>query len=533
MNDPWAFHFIDTLSQLGIERIFIAPGSRSTPLVIAAARHPKIKTTVHYDERGTAFAALGFGKAAKRPAALITTSGTAVGNILPAMMEADAFNIPLLAITADRPFELRDTSANQTTDQVKLFQNFARWQIDIPPPSSDVDLRHLSSLLSYALFQTRTGPVHLNCMFREPLFSPGPHLFSPQHLITRYDAAEPKLSSGTLKSCAAIINRATRGIILACNDLQNADVQSLAEKLGWPIFDDILSGLRSKNVTCYYELFLDLFADQKPDCVLQLGNRFTSKRLAKWVEKSESYLLVSASSQRIDPSCCVTDRIVASPADFCSEILPFIETKPSSAFSFKEAIEPVLEESKAFSEAAIFYRLSKLLDKNWSLFLANSMPIRDANAFFYPKQPIKAIYSNRGVSGIDGNIATACGIAIASRSPLLAIIGDQTALHDLNSLALMREVDTPLIFLIMNNGGGRIFDHLPIGKEDLCNTHFAAAHSFNFKSAAELFNIPYFEEFDAIPSYSCIIEAKIDQAVNLKAREKILARIKEELSCLT
>ena len=122
---------IDQFIRQGIDRFCIAPGSRNTPLVIAAAEHPQAKTIVHYDERGLGFYALGYAKGAKKPAAIITTSGTAAGNLLPSVMEAHHSSIPMLLLTTDRPAELRDCGANQTTDQAKMFSHFVRWQADL------------------------------------------------------------------------------------------------------------------------------------------------------------------------------------------------------------------------------------------------------------------------------------------------------------------------------------------------------------------------------------------------------------------
>ncbi|MDX1740479.1 MAG: 2-succinyl-5-enolpyruvyl-6-hydroxy-3-cyclohexene-1-carboxylic-acid synthase, partial [Rhodothermales bacterium] len=162
---------VEELVRLGVTAFFVSPGSRSTPLVVAAARHAKTSCYVHFDERGSAFAALGHARANLSPAAWITTSGTAVANGLPAIVEASTDGVPLVAITADRPPELRKTGANQTIDQPEIFRGFARWRFDLPPWHTKLDPAFLLTTVDHAVYRAVAdlGPVHLNCMFREPL----------------------------------------------------------------------------------------------------------------------------------------------------------------------------------------------------------------------------------------------------------------------------------------------------------------------------------------------------------------------------
>ena len=184
---------IDQLIQQGIDRFCIAPGSRNTPLVIAAAEHPNAKTIVHYDERGLGFYALGYGKGAKKPAAVITTSGTAAGNLLPSVMEAYHSSIPMLLLTTDRPAELRDCGANQTTDQIKIFSHFVRWQADLPPVLTENYFRSTTAQAVFYSMQNPSGPVQLNCQFREPLYAPSPPI--PSGTPVRFAPPPPHTAS--------------------------------------------------------------------------------------------------------------------------------------------------------------------------------------------------------------------------------------------------------------------------------------------------------------------------------------------------
>ena len=206
-NNGWAHSLIDQLIQQGVVDFCIAPGSRSTPLALAAARHPKARLKIHFDERGLGFYALGVSLAEQIPAAIIVTSGTAVGNLLPAVMEAFHSHVPLILLTADRPPELRDVGALQATDQIKIFQNFTLWQTDLPTPCESLNDDFIRSQAAYAVFQAmRMGPVHLNCQFREPLFIPA----EPQKEGVSQPLFFPTLEidSQTANHCSCILQQA-------------------------------------------------------------------------------------------------------------------------------------------------------------------------------------------------------------------------------------------------------------------------------------------------------------------------------------
>ncbi len=230
-----AFWIIDQLISQGIDRFCIAPGSRNTPLVVAAAEHPKAKALVHYDERGLGFYALGFAKGAKRPAAVITTSGTAAGNLMPSVMEAHHSAIPMILLTSDRPAELRDCGANQTSDQLKLFGHFVRWQADLPPALTENYFRSMAAQGVFHATQNPPGPVQLNCQFREPFERPFPSLPSASRI---HFALFPPDS-------ASHRDARQQGVILIGEiGSDPRPILKLAKRLQWPVFDDILSNAR-------------------------------------------------------------------------------------------------------------------------------------------------------------------------------------------------------------------------------------------------------------------------------------------------
>ncbi len=509
MHEIW---IIDQLVQQGVRHFCLAPGSRSTPLVNAAASHEGAKMHIHYDERGLGFFALGLSKATREPAAVITTSGTAVGNLLPSIMEAHHTNTPLIILTADRPPELRDCGANQTTDQVKFFQPFVRWQVDLPPQHNETYFR---SILVQAYFYSRQnppGPVHINCPFRDPIFNPNTTitegrpfpLHFPRHLIPRLKVPHSK------------------GLILI-GRLPHPDdilpILELAERLQWPVCADILS-----NARCYPTVeqikYFDWIEKPRPDLILHFGERMTSKRILEWQKELKAETIhISPWPQLQDPSRLLTQRIQADIPEFCRSFDG--ETDPHWLAAWEDQ-EPLFEEGGPFTEAHAMRTISELLPPHFGVFMGNGMPIRDGDHFLFPKE-CQGFFGNRGLSGIDGNIATIAGLA--EEMPILGIIGDQAALYDLNSLPLLLKTKYPALLLISNNFGGGMFHHLPASQSPHFETFWAAAHDLRFESAAKLYNIPYhsFNPLEALfqTNQSAMIELITDRTANYNYQKNV------------
>ena len=495
----FALHVIDECQNQGITHFCTAPGSRSTPLILALAKNKRAQTHIHFDERGLAFFALGLAKACKRPVAIITTSGSAVGNLLPALMEADSAHIPLILITADRPFELKGCGANQTTEQVKIFEPFVRTHIDLPASDTHLSAQSIRQKVAHAIYTAehfRRGPVHINCQFREPFSL----LHEEPHTSIQYARTEPQPFSSDLKQWADTLATCKRGVILAGADSFVSNPEALfllANKLQWPLFADPLSGARcsAPGAVTYFNHIPTM---PTPDGILHFGDRLVSKPLLQWIEKSSPafYGLVSKHPHHHDPANLLTHRMTCLPEHFCTEIATHLPSAQATNWQaewhekeqgVKQAIEAFFLKETTLSEPGLFHFLQTHLPTVWSLFLANSMPIRDADSFFFPKEPQAFLTANRGVSGIDGNIATAMGCSD------IAILGDLATLHDINSLALVHQRKKPIILLIINNQGGGIFSFLPIAQteKEIFDTHFAAQHPYTFKEAASQFNIPY------------------------------------------
>ena len=496
---------IETLLAQGVKYFCLSPGSRSTPLMLAISKLPKEYLCVHFDERGLGFHALGFAKAAKSPVAILVTSGTAVANLFPSIAEASLSRIPLIILSADRPPELRDCGSNQTMNQVNLFGSFTEWAIDLAfsdPLASDA---YLVSSVAYAVNRSLKGPVQINCMIREPLFSS--KLEEPKkHPSCMYEPVISIPPTGSFEKWASLLSSYDNGvIILGAGALQeNASIfLTLAEKLGWPIFSDILSGGRQIGTHPfhieYFDLFLRAYPDVKVDAILQIGDRIVSKTVTKWITKQigTPYFLVTDHPFRQDPEHQISRRMECGGDIFCHILNQMISPKKTPWISFwkngseiiKQELYRFFSNNKKFSEPAILYSL-----KNSShLFFSNSMPIRDADLFLFSDRGTASITANRGVSGIDGNIATAIGLAVATKKPLIAILGDLAALHDINSLALWKKSTTPIFFIIINNQGGGIFSFLPISeKTEVFEELVATAHDYSFEFLAKTFSLPFY-----------------------------------------
>jgi 2-succinyl-5-enolpyruvyl-6-hydroxy-3-cyclohexene-1-carboxylate synthase len=469
----------------GVVDFFVAPGSRSTPLAVAVSRHLKTHLHRHFDERGLGFYAMGCALAKEAPTAIITTSGTAVGNLLPSVMEAHHSSIPLLLLTADRPPELRDTSANQTTDQTKLFQNFVRFQFDLDPTMPEKAIR---SKIAQAVFHSQyphPGPVHINCPFREPLYPLEESKCNEGQSIRLETALFAPLPTQELPS---------KGIVLIGRLPKRSDlsaVLALAKKLQWPVFADLLSSARicpTPEQIIHFDFLFE--CAPKADAVLHFGERLTSKRLMEWLvtHPPSTYVHVSSHSHWNDPFQLVTHRIYASPG----AVSYFVNSDDHWLRSWQELDRKIdsyfQSETSLFTETAMMKIIAKADLKEWGIFLANSMPIREAEWFLFPKNAF-AFFANRGLAGIDGNIATIAGLARGIDKPILGIVGDVTTLHDLNSLPLLQHL--PIVLIVSNNDGCGIFSHLAVATDPHFEKLWGFPHGYTFEEAAKLFRLNY------------------------------------------
>ncbi|HEY2811218.1 MAG TPA: 2-succinyl-5-enolpyruvyl-6-hydroxy-3-cyclohexene-1-carboxylic-acid synthase [Rhabdochlamydiaceae bacterium] len=512
-NEERAALLVEHLIAQGVDSFCLSPGSRSTSLALAIAHNPLAKTQVHFDERGMSFYALGMAKGLRKPVAIVTTSGTGTGNILPAVMEAGNDHVPLLVITADRPAELRECSANQTVDQTKLFSSLVRWQVDLPFSDPEFSPRYLASAIAHAVFMAkgaRPGPVHLNCMFREPFFS-SDEVIKKEQAPRICERGKLVASDETIDKWAMHFSN-KKGLIIAGGmpwDCQIESLFDLAEKLGWPIYADILSQLRSHShphLISYFDPLLAASYQQPIEIALHFGNRIVSKAAAQWLQAqamrpSFAYVHVSDYPTLLDPHHVVTHRLHAEPMDFAKRLTQSCLTATNSGWldfwsqgnaKIKSLLEDFFSAYPQILEPGIIRYLAQSDLAHAGIFFANSMPIRDADKFFPALGSRVPMFGTRGVSGIDGNIAAATGIAQGLRKPLIALIGDLACLHDINSLALLDQAEQPVCLIVVNNSGGGIFSFFSVyEKKQAFEKFFAAAHPYTFAHAAAQFNIDY------------------------------------------
>ncbi|MCZ4338225.1 2-succinyl-5-enolpyruvyl-6-hydroxy-3-cyclohexene-1-carboxylic-acid synthase [Shewanella colwelliana] len=521
LNLLWGSLILEELARLGVQHVCMAPGSRSTPLTLAAAKQTKLKQHLHFDERGLGFLALGLAKASLAPVAIITTSGTAVANLYPAIVEAWLTNVPLIVLSGDRPPELLDCGANQAIVQPAIFANYAQ-QINLPTPDQSIRPEALLTTLDNAI-ANQSQPVHINCMYREPLY---PQTMSAdfstylstlgnwQHVSQPYiQYAKPKLESApTADALARFVHG--KGVIvvgtLGAHEKPELIVE-LAQKLGWPILTDAQSQLRQHGATIgnIDQLLLQPKAiallDQA-DKVLVFGGRLLSKRLMAFLSehKWKNYWQVLPRQQRLDPSHTTKQVWLSSISAFSN--LPWPRSSKAnwsvSLTTLNERLATLFEQqidNGEFGEAQVIRSIATQTDQK--LFIGNSLPIRLYDMYAPISSTSAQIYTNRGASGIDGLLATACGVVAHNKQATTLIIGDISQLHDLNSLAIAAQLTSPLVIVVLNNDGGNIFNLLPVPDEKLRNDYYRLAHGFEFGYAAAMFGLAY-NQVDDIVSFN-------------------------------
>ncbi|MCG5536787.1 2-succinyl-5-enolpyruvyl-6-hydroxy-3-cyclohexene-1-carboxylic-acid synthase [Ectothiorhodospira mobilis] len=502
INEAWSRLILERLYDHGVRDLCIAPGSRSAPLTLAAAnlQRPDLALHTHFDERGLGFLALGLAKARGRPVALITTSGTAVPNLHPSLVEAFQTHVPLVAVTADRPPELLHCGANQAIEQSGLFAHHVRAAADLPPADEAVSAGWLSQALDRAcaaLHGPDRGPVHINAPFRDPLYGTSQRAdFGPWRSDVRPVPEMPPSAPATARPETP---PQTPALLVAGQLLpeEARAVLRLAECTGTPVLADIGSQLRlldHPRILPYAELWLATPAGRCALAgirqVIQFGGRLTGKRLNQWLAGFEGeHWLVSEHSDHLDPQRRA--RHVQAPIpDFCDALsLPPSPPLETAEPTVNACLEATLE--ARFSELTAVRLITQRLPRGMALLPGNSMSVRLLDLVAAPGDG-NPVLTNRGASGIDGLVATAAGYARHHGAGVTLVLGDLSLLHDLNSLHLAARSPSPLVILALNNDGGAIFQLLPARDQ---GPHFAPffqlPHGLDFAQAAAQFGLDY------------------------------------------
>ncbi len=504
----------------------ISPGSRSTPLTSAVANNPKAKAVIFFDERAAGYYALGHARATGIPAVLICTSGTAAANYLPAVVEASVEQIPLLLMTADRPPELQETGANQAVNQTHLFGTHVRWFFDPGCPGPEFTAETLLASIDHAISKTHlpmSGPVHLNFPFREPFFENTDNgnileykLIAGKKPFVRYSAPRKTLPEEVIQDLLG--NRPESGILSIGRVPKDShdSLRMLAAKLDWPVFADITSGLRlgencPNRITYYDQLLHDELTTSswEIEAIWHIGFPPTSKRwLSRWEQKPALQMVwIADHAERHDQSQQFRWKIETEIEEFCNLAVNGLKLEENnSRKSNKEkwlyasdAAEKLIDEhlysnveKNAINEFGLVRRLTEIIPGSFAFFIGNSLPVRAVNMFGSGKGAEVATALNRGASGIDGLIASACGFASGLNRPVVLLIGDLSAIHDLNSFKLLTETVVPVLLVIINNQGGGIFSFLPISQQKkMFETYYGTPHNLNFSSISAMFDLEY------------------------------------------
>lgn len=517
-NLAWADALLAAFVVAGVKEVVLAPGARSAPLALAALRRPEVRCHVINDERAAGFFALGLGKAQQKPALALTTSGTAAANLLPAIVEANLAAVPLIVLTADRPPESLGWGANQAIDQIKLYGDQVRACHALPVADGTLDARFcraLAARLVTAACSPRPGPVHVNVPFREPLlptaFPPPPAL--PEPIVQHRPPADPPPG---LESIAARLSGRPGVIVCGAGDFSAgfADaIARLAAALEAPVIAEALSGLRcgphdKSHILAHAARFLRTHRVPQPAWVLRCGAFPVSRVLERWLASlpEADHLLVAPCGEWPDPLWLGTTRIEGDPLALARALAPLCRPASADFCAAWRAAEQACKPPEAFFEGHVARMLIERLPADARLFVGNSLAIRAVDAFGGISETPLRLYGNRGASGIDGNLATAAGIATATAAPTVALAGDQTLLHDATSLALFAGRDA--LIVLLDNRGGRIFEHLPFAAvlpARLLERGFLAPARIDHAALAAAFGLGYRRATDA-ESFSAALQ---------------------------
>ena len=531
------------LAACGVTDVVVSPGSRSTPLAVAARNQEGLRVTVQLDERVGGFCALGMAKASGRPVALVCTSGTAAANYLPAVVEAHHSGVPLVVCTADRPPELRDAGAGQTIDQVKLYGDHVRWYAETPCDFDDPDYfaRLAVRAATTAGAGPDPGPVHLNWPFRKPL--------EPQGPIPRFDPSVGQpvvpvrpLVESDVDAVARLAGR--RGVIVAgaldVDDTGAATIVAFAEAAGWPVVADAGSQLRGRGpmVLDGAEWVLGR-ANLAPDVLVRLGGPPSNRAVIDFVAScgAADRLLVDPRRRWEDPSFGWTAALSSDPVALLGAAAGQMDSADEAwtvgwigaAADAWERVEMRHWASTRLLEPLLAATLLRTLPPEVVLYASSSMPVRDVTSFWPPDAPPRRVLVNRGANGIDGIVSSALGAALAFGQPVAALVGDVALLHDIGGLLAASLTGADLTVVVPNNDGGGIFSLLPVanaGPETHFEELFHTSHGVSLGDLAKGLGITYRQAeraddlADAVAKSTgvTVIEVPIDHEVAMSQR---------------
>jgi 2-succinyl-5-enolpyruvyl-6-hydroxy-3-cyclohexene-1-carboxylate synthase len=541
--------FVDELARCGLAGACTSPGSRSTPLVLTLARQPGLTCWSHVDERVAGFFAVGVAKQTGRPAAVACTSGTAAAHYLPAVIEAREARVPLIVLTADRPPELREVGAGQTIDQLKLYGSAAKWFFEVGTHAATPERLGWVRQLAFRAYETavggRPGPVHLNFPLREPLVLDEP--------LAPAGEAPPRRSRRAAPPAAVDLELGPRAVIVAGRHERDDGfaeaLPSAAAALGVPLLADPLSGARrGPAAIAHYDALLrdpGFAVAHHPDTVIRVGDLPTSKPLRQWLAGLDAKQVAFDPEEAWqDPAGVVSEVLDADPAAWARAVAsaspseaaapagaaPWLDAWRSADATAAAAIDTTLGD--AMSEPAVARALAAL-PAEVTVFTASSMPVRDVETFWPALDAPPRVLAHRGANGIDGTLAAAFGAAAAG-GRVVVHLGDVALAHDLGALLTAKRLGIPLTIVLVDNGGGGIFDFLPVATQrDGYEEHVATPTGLDAERVAALFDLAYepVTHFQAIrEAPGTLLHVRTDRAENVALHRRVWAEVAVRLA---
>ena len=528
---------VDELYQLGVRYAVFSPGSRSTTLAMLFQSHGGFHTYMNIDERSAGFMALGIAKAQGELAVLVCTSGSALTHYGPAVVEAKHSGVPMIILSADRPYTLQQVGAPQTIDQQKYFGTAVNYYEELSVPSESHYYTYPRQLARRAYLKAndrKLGPVHINVPLFEPLV---PH--REEEYFKQGRSAKPfrLVKHQEIASLASLLT-GKRVLILGGPTVTNPKaVVDFADRIGAVVIGDPLSNLRQyEGVISTYDAFLvhhERWEELRPDVVIQLGQIPVSKRIQQWMETLTDidYITVSPNADVVNPSLTTTIHVMASLDVFVTEVYrglslqqglgtiiyeiseqkdncTYRDLDTNSAYSgqlaadssyvqiwqqiesnSREQLDKVQEEPNLF-EGRTIHMLQQMMPDEGQILAANSMSIRDMDYFWATGRSQVMVYGNRGTNGIDGTVSTALGLSTNGK-PTVILTGDLSFFHDLNGLAIGKTHGMNLTIILHNNDGGGIFQYLPQKGTDDFDYLFNTPQGIDYSGLATMYGLDY------------------------------------------
>lgn len=495
---------VDELYQLGVRYAVFSPGSRSTTLAMLFQSHGGFHTYMNIDERSAGFMALGIAKAQGEPAVLVCTSGSALTHYGPAVVEAKHSGVPMIILSADRPYTLQQVGAPQTIDQQKYFGTAVNYYEELSVPSESHYYTYPRQVARRAYLKAndhKLGPVHINVPLFEPLV---PN--REEEYFKQGRSAKPfrLVKYQEIASLASLLN-GKQVLILGGPTVTNPKaVVDFADRIGAVVIGDPLSNLRQyEGVISTYDAFLahhERWEELRPDVVIQLGQIPVSKRIQQWMGTLTDidYITVSPNADVVNPSLTTTIHVMASVDVFLWEMslgisvaqdLEYVRVWQQIESNSREQLDKVQEEPNLF-EGRTIHMLQHIMPDEGQLLVANSMSIRDMDYFWATGRSQAMVYGNRGTNGIDGTVSTALGLSTNGK-PTVMLTGDLSFFHDMNGLAIGKTQGMNLTIILHNNDGGGIFQYLPQKGTDDFDYLFNTPQGIDYSGLATMYGLDY------------------------------------------